>query len=170
MGRGLDRFIDGVELMAGVFLAIVAVIVFIEVLLRYFFVWSIPDSYDISALLLGILIFWGMAAAGYRGDHITVDFLWAACPAGLQWLMELFAQLVTLAGMAVFTWMMGTKVLSTRADNILTYELHLPVWIFYGVAWAGLVAAVLLLMVRVARLVLRPGRRLEDHWTSRTGE
>ncbi len=28
-------------------------------------------------LLLGILIFWGIAATTYRGGHITVDLVWA---------------------------------------------------------------------------------------------
>ena len=38
---------------------------------------SIPDAYDFGPLLLGILIFWGIAATSYRGTHITVDLLWA---------------------------------------------------------------------------------------------
>ncbi len=38
---------------------------------------QIPDSYDFGRLLLGILIFWGIAATSYRGNHITVDLLYA---------------------------------------------------------------------------------------------
>jgi len=41
------------------------------------FNYSIPDSFDIGRLLLGILIFWGIAATSYRGGHITVDLVWA---------------------------------------------------------------------------------------------
>ena len=29
-------------------------------------------------MLLGILIFWGIAATSYRGTHITVDLVWSA--------------------------------------------------------------------------------------------
>ncbi len=43
-----------------------------------FFAVSIPDSYDFGKLLLGIPIFWGIAATSYRGTHITVDLVWAA--------------------------------------------------------------------------------------------
>ena len=74
----MDRFIDGIELLAAVFVGIVAADVFISVLLRYFFAASIPDSYDFGKLLLGILIFWGIAATSYRGTHITVDLVWVA--------------------------------------------------------------------------------------------
>ena len=48
-----------------------------SVLLRYLFTCSIPDAYDFGRLLLGILIFWGIAATSYRGGHITVDLVWA---------------------------------------------------------------------------------------------
>ena len=76
----VDRFIDAIEVTAAGFLAVVTLLTFVSVLLRYFFAWAIPDSYDFTRLLLGIVIFWGMAVASYRGDHITVDLLWAASP------------------------------------------------------------------------------------------
>jgi len=52
----MDRFIDGIEFLAALFVAIVAADIFISVMLRKFFSWSIPDSYDFGRLLLGILI------------------------------------------------------------------------------------------------------------------
>ena len=48
----MDRFIDGIELAAEVFIGIVALDVFVTVVLRYFGV-AIPDSYDFGQLLLG---------------------------------------------------------------------------------------------------------------------
>jgi TRAP-type C4-dicarboxylate transport system permease small subunit len=74
----MDRFIDTIEWLAAAFVGIVAVDIFVSVLLRYFFAVSIPDSYDFGKLLLGILIFWGIAATSYRGTHITVDLVWSA--------------------------------------------------------------------------------------------
>src|SRR5437016_11250282 len=71
------RFIDGIELVAAFFVGIVAADIFISVLLRHFFSIQIPDAYDFGRLLLGILIFWGIAATSYRGTHITVDLIWA---------------------------------------------------------------------------------------------
>src|ERR1700726_4205364 len=74
----MDRFIDFIELVAAFFVGIVAADIFISVLLRYFFSIQIPDAYDFGRLLLGILIFWGIAATSYRGTHITVDLLYAS--------------------------------------------------------------------------------------------
>ncbi|MGO7711722.1 TRAP transporter small permease, partial [Rhizobium johnstonii] len=56
---GMDRFIDGIEWIAAGFVGLVAADVFVSVLLRYFFAYTIPDSYDFGRMFLGILIFWG---------------------------------------------------------------------------------------------------------------
>ena len=91
-----DRIIDTIEWLAALFVGIVAANIFLAVMLRKFFDTSIPDSYDFGRLLLGILIFWGIAATSYRGGHITVDLLWThASPRYKRWI-DVFATLVLL--------------------------------------------------------------------------
>lgn len=152
----MDRFIDGIELIAATFVGIVAADVFVSVLLRYFFSTSIPDGYDFGLLLLGILIFWGIAATSYRGTHITVDLLWANVGPRAQRYIDIFATLVVLLVMAVLTYALFDKVVSTYEANISTFDLRIPTWPFFAVAWVGVVAAVLLIAVRTYRLIFRP--------------
>ena len=152
----VDRFIDLIEVTAAGFLAVVTLLTFVSVILRYFFSWAIPDAYDITRLLLGILIFWGMAVASYRGDHITVDLLWSAMPPIVQRALDVFSAIVTLIGLIAFTWMFAGKVIDIRAANIGTYDLREPLWPYYFVAWIGLAAAVVLLILRTVRLVFWP--------------
>jgi TRAP-type transport system small permease protein len=154
--NAMDRFIDGIELAAAAFIGIVAVDIFVSVVLRYLFSTSIPDSYDFGRLLLGILIFWGIAATSYRGGHITVDLVWAAAGPRGKRAIDVFATLVLLFVVAVQTAMLFDKVRSTRADHVLTYDLHLPTWPFFAVAWAGDVSAVILIAVRTYRLIFHP--------------
>ncbi len=163
---GPDRLIDGIERLAAWFLAGVTALTFVSVILRYFFAWQIPDTNDISRLLLAILIFWGMAGVGYRGEHIAVDLLWSALTRGWRSALDVFGTVVTLFSMAVFMWMMGVKVANTRRDNVLTFDLEQPVWIWYLIAWLGLVAATLLLVIRLWRLLFAPQRLPERHATS----
>ena len=101
--NAMDRFIDGIELAAAAFIGIVAVDIFVSVLLRYLFSTSIPDSYDFGRMLLGILIFWGIAATSYRGGHITVDLIWtAAGPRGIR-ALDVVSTLVLLFVVTVHT-------------------------------------------------------------------
>jgi TRAP-type C4-dicarboxylate transport system permease small subunit len=149
----LDRVIDGAELLAGAFLAIAVAIAFVTVILRYVFSWSLPDGYDISRNLLGILIFWGIGVTGYRGEHITVDLVWGALGAPARRLMDIFAVTVSSGCMGFFAWATILKVTGTAKSSVSTFDLHLPVWPFYAVACVGIVAGVLLILIRLMRLV-----------------
>jgi TRAP-type C4-dicarboxylate transport system permease small subunit len=151
-----DRFIDTIEMIAAVFVGVVAADVFISVLLRYFFNISIPDSYDFGRLLLGILIFWGIGATSYRGAHITVDLLWANVGPRAQRAMDIFATLVLLGVVTVHSFTLFDKVAATRADHVLTFDLRLPTWPFLAVAWLGDASAVILIGLRTYRLMFHP--------------
>src|SRR6516165_6240699 len=152
----MDRFIDSIEFLAALFVGIVAADVFVSVLLRYFFSVQIPDAYDFGRLLLGILIFWGIAATSYRGTHITVDLLYANVGPRLQRVIDVFATLVLLFVVTVQTNTLYDKVWTTRADHVLTFDLRLPVWPFFLVAWLGDISAVLLIAIRTYRLIFQP--------------
>jgi TRAP-type C4-dicarboxylate transport system permease small subunit len=162
MTKWMDRFIDSIEWLAALFIGIVAADVFISVMLRYFFGFTIPDAYDFGQLLLGILIFWGIAATSYRGTHITVDLIWANVGPTWQRVIDVFATLVLLFIVSVQTYTLYDKVVSTYASNLLTFDLRLPVWPFYLVAWLGDVAAVLLIAVRTYRLIFHPELMARD--------
>ncbi len=152
----MDRFIDSIEWVAAFFVGIVAANIFIQVLLRNLFAYSIPDSYDFGRMLLGILIFWGIAATSYRGTHITVDLIWANVGPRYQRMIDVFATLVLLFVVTVQTYTLFDKVRGTYYDNVLTFDLRLPTWPFFALAWLGDVSAVLLIAVRTYRLIMQP--------------
>jgi hypothetical protein len=56
----------------------------------------------------------------------------------------------------VQTYTLFDKVRGTMADHVLTFDLRLPVWPFFLVAWIGDVSAVLLIAVRTYRLIFQP--------------
>jgi TRAP-type C4-dicarboxylate transport system permease small subunit len=125
-------------------------------MLRRFFSVQIPDSYDFGRLLLGILIFWGIAATSYRGGHITVDLVWAQASPRWKRMIDVFATLVLLFVVTVQTYTLFDKVRATYYDHVLTFDLGLPTWPFFAVAWVGDVSAVVLIAIRTWRLVFHP--------------
>ena len=152
----MDRFIDSIEWIAAFFVGIVALNTFTAVFMRKFFSVTIPDYYNFGQFLLGILIFWGIAATSYRGGHITVDLIWANVGPKYQRIIDVFATLVLLFVVTVQTWTLFDKVRGTYNDNVLTFDMHMPTWPFFAVAWAGDVSAVLLIAIRTYRLIFNP--------------
>ena len=153
----MDRFIDTIEWIAAVFVGIVAADIFISpCCCATSSTIRSPTRYDFGRLLLGILIFWGIAATSYRGTHITVDLVWANVSPKYQRVIDVFATLVLLFVVTVQTYTLFDKVRGTYYDNVLTFDLRLPTWPFFAVAWAGDVSAVLLIAVRTYRLIVQP--------------
>ena len=152
----MDRIIDTIEAIAALFVGLVAADIFLSVLLRRFFSVQIPDSFDIGRMLLGILIFWGIAATSYRGTHITVDLVWGNVGPRYQRWIDVFATLVLLFVVTVQTWTLFDKVRGTYNDNVLTFDMHMPTWPFFAIAWIGDVSAVLLIAIRTYRLIFHP--------------
>ena len=68
----------------------------------------------------------------------------------------MFATLVLLFVVTVQTYTLFDKVVGTYDDNVLTFDLRLPTWPFFAVAWVGDVSAVLLIAIRTYRLVFHP--------------
>ena len=166
----MDKMINSIEWLAAIFVGIVALNIFVAVVLRKFFDTSIPDAYDFGRMLLGILIFWGIAATSYRGGHITVDLVWTAAGPRMKRVIDVFATLVLLFVVAVQTAMLFDKVRGTYADNVQTYDLNIPTWPFYAVAWIGDVCAVILIAIRTWRLVFKPEALHDEHFEQKAME
>jgi len=165
-----DRFINSIEWLAAIFVGVVALNIFVNVLLRKFFSTSIPDYYDFGRMLLGILIFWGIAATSYRGGHITVDLVWSSVgPRARRWI-DVFATLVLLFVVAVQTYTLYDKVHATYRDNVQTYDLNISTWPFAAIAWAGDVCAVILIAIRTWRLVFKPQSLHDEHFEQKAME
>ena len=58
-------------------------------------------------------------------------------------MIDVFATLVLLFVVTVQTYTLFDKVVGTYHDNVLTFDLRLPTWPFFALAWAGDVSAVL---------------------------
>ena len=154
--RIMDKMINTIEWLAAMFVGIVALNIFVAVVLRKFFDTSIPDAYDFGRMLLGILIFWGIAATSYRGGHITVDLVWTAASPRMKRWIDVLATVVLLFVVTVQTYTLFDKVRTTYNDHVLTFDLGLPTWPFFAVAWAGDVSAVVLIAIRTYRLIFHP--------------
>src|SRR5262245_46709790 len=165
----MDRCIDTIEWVAAFFVGIVAANIFVAVLLRNLFAVSLPDAFDFGRLLLGILFFWGIAATSYRGGHVTVDLVWSNAGPRMKRFIDVFATLVLLFVVVVQTAMLFDKVRVTYYDNVQTFDLNLPTWPMFAVAWLGDVSAVVLIAMRAWRLVFHP-ELLEEHPETKASE
>jgi TRAP-type C4-dicarboxylate transport system permease small subunit len=144
--------VDATERAAGIFLAAIVALTFTSIMLRAFLNTAIPDWFDLSRLLLGVAIFWGIATTSYRDEHIQVDFLWEWVGPRGKWLIDLFATSVLFVFMAAFAWMLTYKVDSGFRSGEATFDVRIPIWPFHTLAALGIFLATLLIAIRLVRL------------------
>jgi TRAP-type C4-dicarboxylate transport system permease small subunit len=153
--RLIDRVVRVVEYGAAVFLALVTALTFVSVISRYVFSAPIPDSYDFTRLTICIAIFWGIACACWRGEHIQVDLLWSALGPRGRLLIDVTATLVLFFSMAVLCWVVIARLVVIMRSGMITGDLLLPTWPFFTAATFGLLLAVLVIPAYLYRLVRR---------------
>jgi len=70
----------------------------------------------------------------------------------------------------VQTYTLFDKVVGTYNDNVLTFDMRLPTWPWFALAWIGDVSAVLLIAIRTYRLVFNPVAMARDQQEIKTAE
>jgi C4-dicarboxylate transporter DctQ subunit len=150
----LDRLSTSIERIAGLFLAVITVLVFASAIGRYAFAAPIPDAFDIARLMLGVAMLWGFASVGYRGAHIKVDLMAELLPARARLWLDVIASLVLLLFTVLLAWMLLGRVESAYASNESTFDLRLPVWPWLALIWLGVVASAFTITTRIALMLL----------------
>lgn len=141
----MNRSIRWMERAGALALFLIMAVMAATTVTRYLFNHPIPDADAICRMLLAIVVFWGLAAACRHGEHIQLDLIVDRFPARLRALAIRAATTVTFLSVAVMTWMSADRIHDLWRSGEKTYDLGLPLWPFYGVAFLGLLASTLVL-------------------------
>ncbi|MCE8547960.1 TRAP transporter small permease [Ruegeria pomeroyi] len=120
--------------------------VFASVLSRYLFNSPFRDDHDISRLLLGAGVSWGIGAALHRGGLVQMDLLFIRPGRPTTRIADGLGRGVRLVALVALTIALCIKTLEVAEKGETTFDLSLPLWWFYGIASAGPVAALLLFL------------------------
>lgn len=151
----MDRLIRVVDALAAVSLAAVAAFTLSAVVGRKLFGWSPPDYFDFARLVLGVALFWGIAAACYGNRHILVDLVHELANPAWKRRIDLAATAALACCMGALAYAATADVVMTLRGNVRTTELRWPVWPFHAAAVAGAWAGFVLTCVRLGRLLRR---------------
>ena len=152
MQRAIEAFCRTVELVAGVLLGAVMCLVVVSTIGRYAFAQPVPDSFDISRLLIGACLFWGFAVVGLRGGHIQVDLFADLLPAAAKRVVDTFAWGLLLVFCGLLAWKVFARTASAFRSNEATFALRLPVWPFLALIWLGILVSVVTVAIKTVRV------------------
>lgn len=107
---------DGLKLVASVLLFAMMLVTFVDVVGRYLFASPLPGAFELTEVLLGLIVFAGLPIVTWRSEHVTVDLLTVRLPAPTRRLLVRVAALATALVLAMLAWR-----LSSTASDLLGY-------------------------------------------------
>lgn len=157
----MKRLIVFVEWTGGILLFAVMTLITLSALARYGFNRPLLDGDDIARLLLLPAIFFGLAGACHRGEHIQVDLLWERLSPRWRLAVDRLATGAMLLIVGAMAAASVPRVVDLMNSHVGTYELRLPLWPFFAIASLGLIFSAVVLAKRL--LTLREADSLAAH-------
>lgn len=147
--RSVNRFM---HFAAGAILLVLLLLTVTDIVRRSAFNNPVPGTVEVTGVLLLLIVFLALAHSEDMGDHITIDLLYENTGKRTRLVMDIFADLVTIAVMGLMAYQLyhfGFRNIDSGAE---TPVLDWPIWPFVFVASFG---AALYTLSTIMRLTLR---------------
>lgn len=133
-----DRLLSRAEeVFVGAAMAFSAVLLFVNVVLRYWFLAPISWAEELSLYLVVWIVFVGASVATRTRGHIAIDLLALALSPANRRLLSLAVGILMLVFLAFFTYYSAGHTLRIRASGQLTPVMLAPMWVTYLAMPAG---------------------------------
>lgn len=147
-GRWLERLFGAAT---GVLLAAVTLLTTADVVGRYLFNRPVSGAFELTEVLMALLIFAAVPLVSMRHEHIAVDLLDPVIPARLRGIQHRVIQVASAVILGVLAWVMVDQARQSALDRLATDTLRVPLApVLYFGALAILVAAVAHLVLSFA--------------------
>lgn len=164
-----DRLSRALHRSLGVLTALVMfalmLVTLVDVLARYLVNAPIPGAYEITELLMGMLIFTALPVVTLGGRHVTIDLLDNVTPGPVARVRNLLVTLVSIAVLAALAWQMWKLGGSMSEYGDVTEYLRIPIFPFiYVISVLSGLSSALLSIVLVRDVIAIAGggaRRME---------
>jgi TRAP-type C4-dicarboxylate transport system permease small subunit len=116
--HGWERRVEAIlGVAASAILFAMMLLTFVDVVARYVFNRPVRGAFEVTELLLVVLIFAGLPLVSYADEHVTMDFIDRLLGPGARARLQRGVHVVSAAIMALLAWLVWLK-----ADRIWGYR------------------------------------------------
>ncbi len=129
---------------------------FVDVIARYLLNWPVRGAFEITELMLVVLIFAGLPLVTHAGEHVTMDLIDRMLGSRAQAVLNRAMELICAGLMFFLMWQMWLKAGKIAGYGDTTDILRIPVgpFVYFMAAMIGLSG-----LVHLSRVFLLPGRK-----------
>jgi TRAP-type C4-dicarboxylate transport system permease small subunit len=143
--RRWERRVDAVlGIAASALLLAMMCLTFVDVVARYLFNRPIRGAFEITELMLLVLIFAGLPLVSHADEHVTMDFIDRMLPAGAVLALQRLVHALVAALFFFLAWQMWIKAsrISEYGDTTDVLRILVGPFVYFMVAMIALTACV----------------------------
>jgi len=140
------------KLISSILIMAMAVIMTMNVILRYFFHFSFNWGDEILRYMCVYMAFLGSAAAFRYGSHVGVTIFVEKClPEGVRKYFRLLSDIVTIIFLVVITYYGFVLVGRIMASGQSSAALRVPMYMIYGIIPVSSIIAIIHMLMQIFR-------------------
>lgn len=164
MTRALNMLFRGVEILMAAFLAVMVLLVFLNVILRYFFASGLVWSEEVARLCFIYLVYFGAIGAFRDNRHLGVNTILERVPAAAQKVLYVLVQAVIIWVMVLLahgSWELAAQIgedrwVATQFPRALVYGIGIITGAAIALVSLGNIFRLLILKTSVEELLSIP--------------
>lgn len=113
--------------VAGGLLFAMMLLTFVDVVARYFFNSPVKGGFEVTEMMMAVLIFAGLPLVSRKNEHVTIDAFDRFIPAPVRRVLHVVIHLVCAAALAGMAWLLYRKAGSFAEIGDVTQTLKFPI-------------------------------------------
>lgn len=157
--NGLERytvaFNNILHKVSSAFLMLLMFLTTADVLGRYFFNTPITGTYELTGLILALMVFYSLGSAQLKGDHIEIDFFTKKMSIKNQAILRSVSSFLLFILLSLTSWQLFEYTQRMWFGGVTSGDLGLPLYIFSGLTIIGAIAFALTLLLDSLKSLLK---------------
>lgn len=108
-----------------------------DIIGRFFFNKPITGTFELTGILLALIIFFSLGTLQNKGEHIDIDFLTNKFPVKLQEILKMIVSLFLFIFLVLVTWQVFELMKRMHASNSISGDLGFPMYIIVALVGIG---------------------------------
>ena len=120
----LDQFLG---FLAATVLMLLMIVTFIDVTGRYLFLAPLPGAFEMTEIMMAMLIFAGLPLVSRANQHVTVNLIIGLLSPKIRHFQRLITQIIMFLVLGVMAWRMWIKAVEMLVQGDETAYLLIPI-------------------------------------------
>ena len=139
--------------LSGVALFLLMLLTVADVVLRFTLNRPIPGAFEITEVVIPLMVLFAAAHAHDNGDHVVIDIIYERLPYIPKWIISFISTLIYLAIVVLIGWRLYVHSGNLRLFGAGTSQLQIPHWPILLLGTVAMVGYVVSLILQLFYLI-----------------